>query len=42
MRFYMPSHEAYCGIDLHARTIYVCMSWRRVCRSPDAAHRVMV
>jgi hypothetical protein len=25
MRFYTKVHEAYCGIDLHARTMYVCI-----------------
>jgi transposase len=25
MRFYTKSHEWYCGIDLHARTMYVCI-----------------
>jgi hypothetical protein len=25
MRFYTRGHEAYCGIDLHARTMYVCI-----------------
>jgi hypothetical protein len=25
MRFYTNVHEAYCGIDLHARTMYVCI-----------------
>jgi transposase len=25
MRFYTKAHEAYCGIDLHARTMYVCI-----------------
>jgi transposase len=25
MRFYTQSHDAYCGIDLHARTMYVCI-----------------
>jgi hypothetical protein len=24
MRFYTRVHEAYCGIDRHARTMYVC------------------
>ena len=23
MRFYTKQHQAYCGIDLHARTMYV-------------------
>ena len=25
MRFYTEEHEYYCGIDLHARTMYVCI-----------------
>jgi transposase len=25
MRFYTGQHEHYCGVDLHARTIYVCI-----------------
>jgi Transposase len=25
MRFYTKVHEAYCGIDLHARSMYVCI-----------------
>jgi transposase len=25
MRFYTKSHKFYCGIDLHARTMYVCI-----------------
>jgi len=25
MRFYTEQHEHYCGIDLHARTLYVCV-----------------
>lgn len=25
MRFYTQSHQYYCGIDLHARTMYVCV-----------------
>ena len=24
-RFYTPQHPFYCGIDLHARTMYVCI-----------------
>jgi len=24
MRFYTKHHQFYCGIDLHARTMYVC------------------
>ena len=25
MRFYTKQHNYYCGIDLHARTMYVCI-----------------
>ena len=25
MRFYAKQHRYYCGIDLHARTMYVCV-----------------
>ena len=25
MRFYNQSHQFYCGIDLHARTLYLCV-----------------
>jgi hypothetical protein len=25
MRFYTNQHQFYCGIDLHARSIYVCI-----------------
>ena len=25
MRFYTQQHQFYCGIDLHARTMYVCI-----------------
>jgi hypothetical protein len=25
MRFYTQSHRYYCGIDLHARWMYVCI-----------------
>jgi len=25
MRFYTKQHKHYCGIDLHARTMYVCI-----------------
>ena len=25
MRFYMQQHPHYCGIDLHARTMYLCI-----------------
>jgi len=25
MRFYTQSHDFYCGIDLHARSMYLCV-----------------
>jgi hypothetical protein len=25
MRFYTKQHQFYCGIELHARTMYVCL-----------------
>jgi hypothetical protein len=25
MRFYTQQHKQYCGIDLHARSMYVCI-----------------
>jgi len=25
MKFYTKQHNHYCGIDLHARTMYVCI-----------------
>jgi transposase len=25
MRFYPKQHQAYCGLDLHARTLYICI-----------------
>jgi len=25
MKFYVKQHKYYCGIDLHARTMYVCI-----------------
>jgi hypothetical protein len=34
MRFYTRQHQHYCGIDLHARTMYVCIL--------DAAGNVLV
>jgi hypothetical protein len=34
MRFYNQTHEHYCGIDLHVKTMYVCIL--------DAAGKVLV
>ncbi len=25
MNFYVKQHRHYCGVDLHARTMYVCI-----------------
>jgi hypothetical protein len=25
MRFYTETHQHYCGIDLHAKTMYLCI-----------------
>ena len=25
MNFYQPNKQFYCGVDLHARTIYICI-----------------
>ena len=27
MRFYTTNHKHSCGIDLHAKTMYVCIKW---------------
>jgi hypothetical protein len=29
MRFYTHEHRFYCGVDLHARTMYLCILDRR-------------
>jgi hypothetical protein len=26
-KFYMQTHKFYCGIDVHARTMYLCVNW---------------
>jgi transposase len=49
MRFYTQQHEFYCGIDLHARTMYVCilnqdgevMVHRNMKACPDALLKVI-
>ena len=50
MRFYTKQHPFYCGIDLHARTMYVCILsqdgeivlHRNMPASPDALLKVYV
>src|SRR5882724_6596954 len=49
MRFYTKPHQFYCGIDLHARTMYVCILdrdgeivvHRNMKASPDALLKVV-
>ena len=49
MRFYTQPHHVYCGIDLHARTMYVCILnrdgeivvHRHMKASPDALLKVI-
>ena len=49
MRFYTQQHQFYCGIDLHARTMYVCILnpagdivvHRNMKASPDALLKVI-
>jgi len=49
MRFYTKQHPFYCGLDLHARTLYVCllnqegeiMFHRQVKASPEALLKVI-
>jgi transposase len=49
MRFYTQPHHVYCGIDLHARTMYVCILnrdgeivvHRNMKASPDALLKVI-
>jgi transposase len=49
MRFYTQQHKFYCGIDLHARTMYVCilnqdgeiLMHRNMKASPDALLKVL-
>jgi len=36
MRFYTTEHTFYCGVDLHARTMYVCIhELERFLSAPD-------
>jgi transposase len=49
MRFYTKQHQFYCGIDLHARTMYVCILdqageivvHRNLTASPDALLKII-
>ena len=49
MRFYTNSHPYYCGIDLHARTLYVCiiddkgetLVHREIKASPEALFKML-
>ncbi len=49
MRFYLGQHDFYCGIDLHARSLYVCILdhagevrlHRKIPASPEALLRVL-
>jgi transposase len=49
MQFYTKQHQTYCGIDLHARTMYVCilnqagdiLGHQNMQSSPDALLRTM-
>jgi transposase len=49
MRFYTPQHKHYCGIDLHARTLYVCIRdqagallvHKHVAATPEAFLRII-
>jgi transposase len=49
MRFYTQQHQCYCGIDLHARTMYVCIlnqdgeivAHRTMKTSPDTLLKTM-
>ena len=49
MRFYTKQHQFYCGIDLHARTMYVCILdqageivvHRNLKASPDALLKII-
>ena len=49
MRFYTKPHKHYCGIDLHARTMFVCivdqqgnvLLQRNIPTSPDEFRRLI-
>ena len=49
MRFYTQQHQYYCGIDLHARSLYLCIldqagqvlvhrNMQNACSPPDVHH----
>ncbi len=40
MRFYTQQHKHYCGIDLHARMMYLCVLDAGRRGAPVAQHRV--
>ncbi len=39
MRFYTQAHQHYCGIDLHAKTMYVCIVNQQGDHAHHGAHR---
>jgi hypothetical protein len=49
MRFYTHQHKHYCGIDLHARSMYVCildqagtiLVHKNMAATPEACLRVI-
>ena len=49
MRFYNNTHPYYCGIDLHARTLYVCiidqagevLLHKEISADPDKLHKIL-
>lgn len=49
MRFYTKQHKYYCGIDLHAKNLYVCVIdqsghihiHKDITASPEALHRLI-
>jgi len=49
VNFYNSTHRHYCGVDLHARSLYVCilnqqgetLLHKEIPASPDALHRLI-
>jgi len=49
MRFYNNTHPYYCGIDLHAKTLYICiidqigeaLVHREIPAHPDKLHKIL-